>query len=125
VALSELHVLVGCGNRGVLDLQGAGAVSWPRDREPRVTVQQRDVELPRYRCHQEVWALNIEEVRSNPAGTRMIAPADRRFTPFVVSAQFVARHSPRAGGYILWYADGNMSFVPAPVFEKGYSPASA
>lgn len=79
--------------------------------------------MPRYKCHKEVSALKIAQIRQpdlNEPGA-MIVPVDGRFAPFKVDAQYMAKHSPTAGGYFVVYEDGYQSFSPAEAFESGYT----
>lgn len=111
-------------------------------------------ELPRYRCHKEVWAVKIAEIIplarptftgrtckgsfalgsacghcercawERSVGTRLsatIVPADCDCRPIEVGAEFIEKHKPHAGGYLVIYADGYRSFSPAEAFESGYS----
>jgi hypothetical protein len=82
-------------------------------------------EMPRYRCHKEVWALKIKEITRVPSGnatvTHSIVPEDRRYAPFVVSLEYLDKHSPQAGGYYVVYEDGYRSYSPAAAFEAGYT----
>lgn len=86
------------------------------------------MEMPRYKCHKQVWALKIAEVRdaaSEPNtesdGSRIIVPADSRYAPFRVEWDYVRKHKPEAGGYYVVYDDGYKSFSPAKAFEDGYT----
>ncbi len=81
-------------------------------------------EMPRYRCHKEVWALKIKEITRAPSGnatvTHSIVPENRRYAPFEVSMEYIGKHSPQAGGYYVVYDDGYISYSPARAFEDGY-----
>ena len=83
--------------------------------------------LPQYKCHKVVGALKIKAVvdstmpRSEADGTRSIVPEDGRYSPFHVSADYVRRHKPQAGGYYVSYEDGYESYSPAEAFESGYT----
>jgi len=89
-------------------------------------------EMPRYKCHKEVWALKIKaiELDSDKAraeqretdGSATITPEEERYAPFKVDASYVHKHRPEAGGYYVVYADGYKSFSPAKAFEDGYAP---
>lgn len=83
-------------------------------------------EMPRYKCHKEVWALKIQGIEREPygnAGVRYtLVPLDIQYAPFEVSQEFMDKHSPRVGGYYVVYKDGYKSFSPADAFEDGYSP---
>lgn len=82
-------------------------------------------EMPRYRCHKEVWALKIKAVTRTPfgsAGVRWtIIPEDEGYAPFDVDFEYMEKHTPRAGGYYVVYQDGYKSFSPADAFESGYT----
>ncbi len=88
-------------------------------------------ELPKYRCHKEVWALKIDAIHldSDVAqqeeretdGGAFIYPEDKRYTPFKVDRAYVKKHNPQSGGYYVVYKDGHKSFSPADAFEDGYT----
>lgn len=73
-------------------------------------------EMPRYKCHKEVWALKIESV----SGTK-ITPQEYPYAPFEVDQAYIDKHKPEAGGYYVVYDDGYKSFSPAKAFEDGYT----
>jgi hypothetical protein len=86
--------------------------------------------MPIYRCHKDVWALKIAEIRQSPPnsdpgvekrGTWIIVPAEEGYAPFTVEQSFIDRHQPHVGGYYVVYKDGYASFSPAGAFEEGYS----
>jgi len=85
-------------------------------------------EIPRYRCHKEVHALKIAEV-FNPdpvdiSGVSLhplLRFEDDRFASMEVTPEWVAKHDPKAGGYLVVYEDGYQSFSPAEAFEGGYT----
>ena len=89
-------------------------------------------EMPRYKCHKEVWALKIKAIEFDrdkaraeereTDGSATITPEEDRYAPFKVPAEYVGKHKPEAGGYYVVYADGYKSFSPAKAFEDGYSP---
>ena len=78
-------------------------------------------EMPRYRCHKEVWALKIKTVDllGFDQGAHL-TPEDPSFTSIPVSDAYCRKHHPFEGGYFIVYADGYMSFSPAKAFEEGY-----
>lgn len=89
-------------------------------------------EMPRYKCHKEVWALKIANVEpsagdrpaepnSETDGGAIITPEDARYAPFKVDMSYVWKHNPQPGGYYVVYKDGYKSFSPADAFEDGYS----
>jgi len=93
--------------------------------------------LPEYRSHKHVYALKIKEVISAPKPTieeldailngngredigGFIVPEDR-FAPIAVSRDWLSKHEPQVGGYLVFYKDGYRSFSPAQAFEEGYT----
>lgn len=84
------------------------------------------MEMPRYQCHKQVWALKIAEVKdptepgNETDGSRIIIPAERGFAPFRVDHAYVWKHKPEPGGYYVVYSDGYKSYSPAKAFEEGY-----
>ena len=81
------------------------------------------VEMPRYKCHKEVWALKIKDILREPGQYEpsLIVPEEEAYAPFLVPAAYVAKHNPQIGGYYVVYSDGYESFSPADAFESGYS----
>ena len=85
-------------------------------------------ELPRYKCHKEVWVLKIAGIKRDGEGENResdgsaeITPADEGYAPFKVDCQYMHKHNPEVGGYYVQYADGYKSFSPAKAFEDGYT----
>lgn len=82
-------------------------------------------EMPRYKCHKEVWALKIAAIEyghgAHDTVTAVIAPADEGYEPFVVDEAYINKHKPEVGGYYVVYEDGYKSFSPAAAFEGGYT----
>jgi hypothetical protein len=84
-------------------------------------------QLPRYKCHKEVWALKIKSIaftlgRPNSEGiANIIEPEEEGYAPFPVSDEYVNKHNPQVGGYWVLYDDGYQSYSPAKAFEEGYS----
>lgn len=82
-------------------------------------------EMPRYRCHKEVWAVKIRKIllhnpeqRDSPG---LIFPEDEGCAPIKASSEYLSKHKPVVGGYYVVYADGYLSFSPAQTFEEGYT----
>jgi hypothetical protein len=71
---------------------------------------------PKYKCHKEVWALKILEVR----GAEGMLIVEEPYGPINVGVSFIERHRPETGGYWVQYDDGYTSFSPARAFESGY-----
>lgn len=118
--LDTIEVAVGMGRMG----DGDRAESYRS--EPQAMA-----EMPRYRCHKEVWALKIAKLELDitlaaaedreTTGGSWITPADAGYAKFHVSALYVAKHNPQEGGYYVVYEDGYKSFSPAAAFESGYT----
>ena len=80
------------------------------------------IEMPRYRCHKEVWALKIAEVTvpTGSGGVELVFE-DSRYAPLYLPRTWEERHRPMAGGYYVVYKDGYTSYSPAEAFEDGYT----
>ena len=89
-------------------------------------------EMPKYKCHKNVWALKIDGIEFDrdkakaedreTNGSATITPADDGYAPFTVDSDYVRKHKPEVGGYYVVYEDGYKSFSPAGAFESGYTP---
>ena len=73
-------------------------------------------EMPRYRCHKEVWALKIKAINGNT-----ITPEESGYASFEVDDAYLSKHAPYVGGYYVVYKDGYKSFSPAKALEEGYT----
>lgn len=92
-------------------------------------------EMPRYKCHKEVWALKIKAISYDSDiaklegretdGSAIITPEESGYAPFRVNHAFVHKRLPASGpivgGYFVVYKDGYKSFSPADAFEEGYT----
>jgi hypothetical protein len=90
---------------------------------PKTAMTTQRVPLPRYKCHKEVEALKIADIvlHDTVDAGATITPAEPRYLPFFVSAEYVKKHNPLAGGYWVRYRDGYQSWSPASEFEDGYT----
>lgn len=77
------------------------------------------IQLPRYQCHKQVWALKIKQIIPNPRGQELHFE-NERYAPIEVNDDWVNKYSPRAGGYFVVYKGGYQSYSPASAFEEGY-----
>ena len=102
------------------------------DRARAEAAQGAATPMPQYQSHKKVWALKIASVaydkdaaiadgNRETDGSAVITPAESPYAPFVVTADYVRRHNPQAGGYFVQYEDGYTSFSPADAFEGGYT----
>lgn len=86
-------------------------------------------ELPKYRCHKEVWALKIKAVHPPKLQAQMgedgwtghLVPEDARYGPIEIDSMFYHRHRPKPSDYYVVYEDGYRSCSPAQAFESGYA----
>lgn len=83
-------------------------------------------EMPKYKCHKEVHALKIKEVRLHRQEGSIfvgatIVPEEDGYAEFEVDAAYLTKHEPEVGGYYVVYADGYKSYSPAGAFEEGYT----
>lgn len=93
------------------------------DESPRKEPEMSDtmIQLPRYKCHKEVHALQIKRVVCNEDGSVDIIPQDERYARFTVSADQARNHNWSGGGYYVVYDDGYVSWSPQQAFEEGYA----
>lgn len=86
------------------------------------TVGSVAAEMPRYKCHKEVWALKLSGVApTNEDGTAWLFFENKRYSAVLAPADYMQKHSPYPGGYYVVYADGYKSYSPGEAFEAGYS----
>jgi len=80
-------------------------------------------QLPRWKCHKEVAAVKIAEIRLNVPESTAILVSEK--CPHVISIRvpftYLEKHEPVVGGYYVLYEDGYESFSPAKAFEGGYT----
>ncbi len=81
------------------------------------------IEMPKYNCHKQVWALKIKDIIHEVDGSAMIVPEEDGYAPFMVDVDYLHKHQPKIDGYYVVYKGGYKSFSPADAFEEGYSSA--
>jgi hypothetical protein len=83
------------------------------------------MEMPKYNCHKQVWALKIERINDVVENEEGIGASlcfyDDGYGALDVSDKFMGRHKPEVGGYYVLYKDGYESYSPADAFEAGYT----
>lgn len=77
--------------------------------------------LPIYQCHKQVVAIEIGGIEEWRNGEHIVTPKDDGAHPFEVPGDWVERHRPEVGGFVVIYADGYMSFSPRAAFLDGYT----
>lgn len=80
-------------------------------------------EMPRYRCHKQVWALKIKEIQRD--AVTLLVFEDPGYAAISVSYDWDTKHNPQPGGYYVVYQDGYVSYSPAKAFEEGYTAEPA
>lgn len=80
-------------------------------------------ELPRYKCHKEVWALKIAGVEIHADGSATIAPVDEGYGPFKTTPGWgqLFHGGEDDLGYFVLYKGGHQSWSPTKAFEDGYT----
>ena len=81
-------------------------------------------EMPKYKCHKEVWALKIAAIEFAEDGTAIIAPQDVGFAHVTTVPDYKSKFEPNEKGdlgYYVVYKDGYQSWSPTDAFEDGYT----
>lgn len=81
------------------------------------------MEMPRYKCHKEVWALKIAAIEFAQDGSAKIAPSDPGYAIFETLPDFRSRFkgADEDLGYYVVYGGGYQSWSPSKAFEDGYA----
>lgn len=79
------------------------------------------MELPKYKCHKEVWALKIKAVVWNDDESGTLYFEEEGYDPIRVDYKFMKKHWPQPGMYFIVYSDNYSSVSPEKVFEEGYT----
>jgi hypothetical protein len=86
-------------------------------------------EMPKYKCHKEVWALQIRkvEIKKDERGRVSIVdggylhPVEGDYASIEVTGPWLDKHNPQPGGYYVIYNGGYISYSPQKPFEEGYT----
>lgn len=78
---------------------------------------------PDYQCHKVVQALPLVGI-SHAEDAPEAALRFEDGSDLIVSEDWLKKHSPQVGGYVVRYEDGYLSWSPKDVFESGYIPTS-
>lgn len=84
--------------------------------EGTMTTSGVSAEMPRYKCHKEVHALQIERIEG-----QVLHFVDTHFAAIDVGNDYFNRHNPGSGGHYVVYEDGYTSYSPMAAFENGYT----
>lgn len=85
-------------------------------------------EMPRYRCHKTVWALEIDTIQwdiTTQKGGWIVTPLDRGYGNITLPPEVFSRYTPSAGDFIVQYDDSYWSVSPRKTFIEGYTPIAA
>ena len=74
------------------------------------------MEMPRYRSHKQVWALEIATVVG-----RYLTFRDAGYAGVMCPEPMFSRYTPVPGDFYVVYDDGYKSFSPAKAFNEGYT----
>ncbi|WP_288365576.1 hypothetical protein [uncultured Marinobacter sp.] len=77
--------------------------------------------LPTYRCHKQVRAVQIRRIDVRQQAYDALLIPEGGYAPIPVSLEFMEKHRPHVGGYLVVYDDGYLSFSPAGPFEAGHT----
>lgn len=80
--------------------------------------------MKQYRCHKVVHAAKITSIAVNEGEGRIIMALNNGAS-VSCSTDWIQRHKPMTGGYLVVYADGYRSFSPGMQFEDGYVDITA
>jgi hypothetical protein len=81
------------------------------------------VDMPKYKSHKTVWAVNIVEVEDQGTDTTtdenpiVLLKFDKPYGDLRINLR--GKPTPQAGWYLVQYEDGYVSFSPSEQFEKG------
>jgi hypothetical protein len=79
------------------------------------------MEMPRYKSHKTVWALEIDEVQKiDHDMTSRLTFRDEGYASIVVPGEMFSRYRPVPGDFYVQYEDGYKSFSPRKAFLGGY-----
>jgi hypothetical protein len=82
------------------------------------------IELPEYRCRKRVRAAKILSIKDDVDIAQVLLGIEHPDYPDAVhceSYDWLRKHQPEVGGYVVVYLDGYTSYSPAKAFEAGYT----
>lgn len=82
-----------------------------------------EIEMPKYRSHKTVHALEIATINRTVPGKVTLSFVDKGYAPltFDESDPMLIRYSPIQRDFYVVYADGYKSLSPRKAFIEGYS----
>jgi hypothetical protein len=92
------------------------------------------MEMPRYKSHKQVWALEIKDVlplsyeaqleTQHTPQPRSVTFVDKGYAPIWCPPDMFSRYMPVSGDFFVQYEDGYKSFSSRKAFFEGYSPVT-
>ncbi|MDI1263875.1 MAG: hypothetical protein PS018_11520 [bacterium] len=82
------------------------------------------MEMPRYKSHKTVSALEIASITHRGDGGVLLTFRED-YESFVLAAAIIARYTPVPGDFFIKYDDGYVSISPRKAFLEGYVAESA
>lgn len=81
------------------------------------------VEMPRYKSHKTVWALEIDSIANevDAASAKILTFRDKGYPKMRAPLEMFARYIPVPGDFYVQYEDGYKSFSPRKAFLEGYT----
>ncbi len=79
------------------------------------------IEMPRYKSHKVVHALEIWMIGEPNHGSVSLAFAEKGYQGKTVPEAMFSRYTPVPGDFYVVYADGYESFSPRAAFLDGYT----
>jgi len=76
--------------------------------------------LRAYRCHKVVHAGKIMGFSSDGETAAVVVQGGSEDQDIIVTTEWLEKHNPEVGGYVVIYSDDYMSYSPAAAFEGGY-----
>jgi hypothetical protein len=82
-----------------------------------------EMEMPRYRSHKTVWALQIKWINREVSGKVTLTFVEPGYAPMTFDEDhpMLVRYSPIQKDFLVVYADGYMSLSPQKAFVEGYT----
>ena len=75
-----------------------------------------EIQMPKYKSHKEVWALEIASIEDN-----VLSFCEAGYAPIAADREMWARYTPKPGDFYVQYEDGYKSFSPRKAFLDGYT----
>ena len=76
------------------------------------------MEWPAYKCYKVVRAIKITEIFRHENGSATVKGGVYMFETW---GDWMMKHKPEVGGYLVQYSDEYFSYSPAEPFESGYT----